>query len=243
MDRIAPTRRPEQSNDGVQSWRNLLFLHWPIDEEALRPLIPEELTIDTWEGQAYIGIVPFVMENVAPSWLPKLFAFNFLETNLRTYVHLNGEDPGVYFFSLDAASLLAVMAARLGWGLPYFYASMNMHQKGEDWYYSMTRRTGERPAFSAHYTVGEELGASEPGTFEFFLLERYLLYSHHRGNLMKGQVHHVPYPARKATVHSCTEGLIAAAGLPASSGLPPIVHYSEGVDVEVFGLKPIKLLP
>lgn len=239
MDRLAPTVRPEGNKDGVQTWSNLLFIHWPIDVEVLRPLVPKELTIDTWEGQAYIGIVPFAMKNVAPWWLPKLFSFDFLETNLRTYVHLDGKDPGVYFFSLDAESLLAVWAARMGWGLPYFYAGMDMQQQGDEWIYSMNRRSGEKPAFSVRYSIGEVLGPSQPGTFEFFLLERYLLFSQHKGKLMKGQVHHVPYPARKATVHSCTEGLVAAAGLPATSGLPPIVHYSQGVDVDVFGLKPV----
>ena len=123
MDRLSPTYQPNRKVGGHQKWRQLLFMHWPVPIEELRPLVPERLSLDLWEGKAYLGVVPFIMRDVAPWWLPSFFAFNFLETNLRTYVHLDGEEPGVYFFSLDAASRLAVWAARMGWGLPYFYAN------------------------------------------------------------------------------------------------------------------------
>lgn len=245
IDRWTPTQRPQGAADGRQTWQQLLFLHWPVPVESLRPLVPDELSIDTWEGQAYVGVVPFVMKNVAPWWWPSMLAFSFLETNLRTYVHWQGRDPGVYFFSLDAASRLAVWAARVGWGLPYYYADMDiqsLHDRHEElWRYQMCRRSGNKPVLSVEYTVGEALGPSQPDTFAYFLLERYLLYSVYRGKLWQGQVHHVPYPAYQATVHACREELVAAAGLPPTQGLPPIVHFSPGVDVEVFNIRPLVL--
>jgi len=124
IDRTAPTRRPPGRNDGTQRWESLLFAHWEISTETLRPLIPKQLDIDTFQGAAYIGVVPFKMRNIRPRWLPKKFAFNFLETNVRTYV-VYKDQPGVYFFSLDANSRLAVMAARAGWSLPYHHATMS----------------------------------------------------------------------------------------------------------------------
>ena len=124
MDRVTPTRRPEGENAGTQRWRDLLFMHWPVPVELVRPLVPKRLSLDLFEGQLYVGLVPFAMHEVAPSWLPGALAFDFLECNLRTYVHLDGEEPGVWFFSLEAASWLAVQAARAGWGLPYHHAAM-----------------------------------------------------------------------------------------------------------------------
>lgn len=236
IDRIAPTRRPDQAPAGRQRWRDLLFVHWPIPLDALRPLIPERLHIDTFQGQAFIGVVPFAMLGVQPRWLP--FGMDFLETNLRTYVHINGE-PGVWFFSLDAASWLAVQAARLGWSLPYHHATMHLSRDGEERRYQTTRRGAPQAALSAHWRVGAPLGESAPDTLEHFLLERYLLFAQRGGRILRGQVYHTPYPAHAAALLALEEGLIAAAGLPAPQGPPPLVHCSPGVDVEVFPLTPV----
>ena len=232
-------QRPEGKPSGYQNWRELLFVHWTFEPAALRALVPPELELDLWEGRAYAGIVPFAMEAVRPALLPRVFAMDFLETNVRTYVTCRGE-PGVFFFSLEAASLLAVKAARWGWGLPYHHAEMSSVRDGDTIAYATTRHS-DGAAFAARYTIGEHLGASEPGTLEHFLLERYLLFTVRRDRVSRGQVAHVPYPAQRVTLHECTDSLLAAAGLASPDRPPELAHYAAGVDVEVFG--PHELAP
>jgi uncharacterized protein YqjF (DUF2071 family) len=235
IDRLAPTRRPPGPAAGTQKWRHLLFLHWPVPVEALRPLVPSRLSLDLHDGVAYVGLVPFAMEDVRPAWVPRPLALDFLETNVRTYVHFEGRDPGVWFLSLDAASRLAVHAARLGWHLPYHYARMDMRLGEAGITYECARATPARPRLRARYRPGDPLPASAPGSLQFFLLERYILYAERNGRLFTGRVHHRPYPAYAAEVHEVTDDLVAAAGLPRPAG-PPLAHYSPGVDVEVFAL-------
>ncbi|MCA9711400.1 MAG: DUF2071 domain-containing protein [Myxococcales bacterium] len=239
MDRIGPTRRPAGRNDGTQTWRDLLFVHWEVPVEALRARLPAGLTVDTWEGRAFVGLVPFAMRRIRPRWLPKALAQDFLETNLRTYVHLDGQQPGVWFFSLEASSWLAVTAARLGWALPYHHARMSMTSAEGVFDYATERYRGGAGA-RARWTPGAELGPSSPGTVEHFLLERYVLYAERGGRLQRGRVHHPPYRAREATLHACEETLAAAAGLPGlGAGPPAFVHACDGVDVEMFGLEAV----
>lgn len=234
MDRDQPTHRPDGANDGTQRWRDLLFLHWPVPEKLVASLLPSRLTVDTFDGRAWLGLVPFAMQGVKPSWLPGP-GLSFLETNVRTYVHLEGRDPGVWFFSLDAASWLAVQAARLGWSLPYFHATMHTETEEQRIEYSTRRPDGT--GLSCAYRRTEALGPSELGSQEHFFLERYILYAVRRGKLLRGQVHHTPYPAHAAELLELDENLSAAAGLPVS-GPPELIHASPGVDVEVFGIKP-----
>jgi uncharacterized protein YqjF (DUF2071 family) len=242
IDRLGPTRRPLGPPSGYQRWRQLLFLHWPIPAAALRALIPSPLEIDTFEGQAWIGVVPFTMEGVRPRGLPAVRAIsNFHELNVRTYVHVGGRDPGVWFFSLDAANGLAVRIARAFWHLPYFKAVMNLEASGSEVRYTSERRWPEpTPAsFACRYTVGERLSPAAPGTFEHFLVERYLLYADAgRAGIQRGQVHHTPYPLQSASVAQLEHDLFEKAGLPAPEGAPHVL-WSPGVDVEVFGLKPV----
>jgi uncharacterized protein YqjF (DUF2071 family) len=235
IDRIAPTRRPEGKAAGYQSWRALAFLHWAVPQEAVRPLVPPQLALDLFEGTAYVGVVPFLMRDVRPRWWPRALAFNFLETNLRTYVVCNNR-PGVYFFSLEAESRLAVWRARATFGLPYYHARMRMTQAGSEVDY-FTRRGGSGPSHKVRYQIGEALGPSQPGTPEHFLLERYLLFVTRGEQVLVGQVHHQPYPAHRARVVEVHDELIAAAGLPAVRTPPAFAHYSPGVDVEIFALK------
>lgn len=237
IDRIAPTRRPGAVPSGEQRWRELFFLHWTFEPEQVAKLLPAGVTLDVWDGCGYVGLVPFVMQGVRPSWLPRAMAMDFLETNLRTYVVVNGE-PGVWFFSLEASSWLAVKAARVGWGLPYFHAAMHTAREGDRIRYRSQRR-GAAAALSLDASIGAPLGASTPGTLEHFLMERYLLFSLKGGHLERGQVHHPPYPAQRADVHAVSTTLLEAAGLPPASGLP-LAHYAAGVDVEVFGPHPLR---
>lgn len=239
LDRLTPTKRPQgRSPSGYQTWKNLLFVHFTFPAEQVRALVPPQLELDLWDGQAYVGLVPFEMEDIRFAWFPKALAIDFLETNLRTYVHYKGE-PGVYFFSLEAASLLAVKGARWGWGLPYHHARMSVRHEAGETSYTSERRSDPSARLSARYRAGEPLGPSELGSLEFFLLERYYLFSVERGRVAKGHVSHVPYPAQRVEVSELDEGLIAAAGLPQTKGLPPVAHFSKGVQVEVFGPWPV----
>lgn len=230
LDRITPTLRPAGAPTGFQRWRELLFVHYTFPLHVIRPLVPAELELDPWSDLGWIGVVPFRMRDVRPSWLP--LGLDFLETNLRTYVHYKGE-PGIYFFSLEASSWLAVQGARHGWGLPYFHARMRSERQGERIDYHSERRSGRAEAHYDFEPHGEPTRAS-PGTLDHFLLERYLLFTASRGKVSKGHVHHTPYPAQPATLHAFADSLVEAAGLP-PAGQPAAVHYASGVDVDVYG--------
>ncbi len=246
IDRISPTRRPDGRPVMRQQWRDLLFLHWKVPLATLRPLIPPTLEIDKFEDEAYVGLVPFTMRNVRPVWSPAVpLLSNFHEVNVRTYVHSGGRNPGVWFFSLDAANLIAVQIARTVWKLPYYFAGMRLTKEeapdGQSRLQYVSHRKFPQPTpaeFAIDYTsAGHPLPAS-PGTLEHFLAERYLLYAARNHRLYCGQVHHTPYPLQTADVHSLTETLITAAGICRPDVLP-IVHYASGVDVEIFPLRQI----
>ena len=236
MDRLSPGQRPDERAIGYQRWRSLLFLHWQVPEEELRPLIPASLSLDLYDNTAYVGIVLFGMEGVRSRWWPELLSFRFLEANVRTYVHSQGK-PGIYFMSMDANHRPAVWAARRGWSLPYRYAKMEMQKRDEQTTYQLTRAsTGAQ--HQCQYRVGEPLGPSKPNTLEHFLLERYFLFVEHRNQLCRAQVHHQPYPAHTAETIECQDELLAAVGLKNTSGPPQLTHYVPGVDVEIFSLRP-----
>jgi uncharacterized protein len=234
IDRLAPTRRPSGPPRGYQQWRSLFFLHWPVATDILRPLVPAPLELDPWDGQVYVGLVPFRMGGVRPAWCPPALAFQFLETNVRTYVLHRGE-PGVYFFSLDASSRIAVAIARRFWSLPYFHAHMEWEQQGDVVTYR-SQRAGSRAKCFVRGRLGEAIGESRPGSPEFFFLERYLLFAQRGERIARGQVHHQPYPAQRVAIESLEDELVAATGLPAVAGLPAFAHYAAGVDVEIFPL-------
>lgn len=233
LERVSQSRRPEGRNAGTQRWRELLFLHWTFPLALLRPLVPAALELDGWDGVAWVGLVPFKMEAIRSAWMPRAVGLDFLETNVRTYVHYRGE-PGVYFFSLEASSWLAVTVARLLWALPYHHATMSATRRDDAHHYRSARRS-DGTGIEVAFRPGAQLGSSQPGTLEHFLLERYVLFSQRGSALLRGQVHHVPYPAQRATVDAISESLLAAAGLPAPARAPEAVHYAAGVDVDVFG--------
>jgi uncharacterized protein YqjF (DUF2071 family) len=214
-------------NAGTQSWRKLLFLHWTIPVDVLRALVPAELELDLFAGEAFVGVVPFAMERVRPWWLPRVAALDFLETNVRTYVTRNGQ-RGVYFFSLEAASRLAVAAARATFGLPYWYARMSMRGQDEITYETVRAKGGAR--HFVRYRIGAVM---QKGDLEEFLVERYVLFVKRGGKMLSARVKHVPYPLRSAELIEAHDELIAAAGMQVE-GAPRHVCFSDGVDVEVF---------
>ena len=242
IDRMAPRSRPTGRVAMKQRWAELLFLHWVVPIETLRSKIPPELSIDTFEGNAYVGLVPFTMSDVRPAWAPAFGPLsNFHETNVRTYVHYEGRDPGVWFFSLDAASTPAVLGARTVWSLPYHRASMSLTKRDDVVSYRADRRwPGPTPAHcNVDYRVEGAPNAATPGTLEFFLAERYILYAQMRdGSLRSGRVHHVPYPLQPASVLALDETILVAEGI-ARPTTEPLAHFASEVTVDVFALEPI----
>lgn len=242
LDRLSASRRPDRRAVMYQKWRSLLFLHWEVPAERLVELIPSGLSLDTYQGRAYVGLVPFTMRGVRPVGLPAVsWLSDFHETNVRTYVHQDGAFPGVWFFSLEAANSVAVVLARTLFSLPYHRARMSLERDegGVIRYASERLWPGQTPATSeARVLPSGEASASTPGTLEHFLLERYLLYAVHRGRLHRGQVHHSPYLAQTTEVLSLTESLLAASGLERPPETP-LAHFSEGVDVEIFPIGPV----
>ncbi|MFO0952495.1 MAG: DUF2071 domain-containing protein [Isosphaeraceae bacterium] len=242
IDRIAPSRRPDRRHVMYQTWSTLLFLHWEVSVETLRPLVPAELDLDTYNGRAYVGIVPFTMSGVRPVYLPSVpWLSSFHETNVRTYVHRQGKDPGVWFFSLEAANPVAVALARSLFCLPYHHARMRLQQSedGPLRYASWRLWPGPIPAVSdiRARPLGNPAPAT-PGTFDHFVLERYYLYAKRGARLYRGHVHHRPYPAQSAEVYSVDETLLSACGIERPAG-PPIGHFSRGVHVEIFPLETV----
>ncbi|RYG49633.1 DUF2071 domain-containing protein [bacterium] len=225
-----------------QRWRSLLFLHFPCDPAEIARLLPPGLEVDTFpdasgEPKAWVGLVPFRMEGVRYRFLPAVPGLGaFPETNVRTYVHRKGKEPGVWFFSLDAANRLACEIARRFFNLPYHEATMTVTEKNDRRRYA-SRRGSDGTAHEIEAEFGERLPDAEPGTLEFFLLERYLLYAYREGSLFTGRVFHTPYPLRRAEAISLGEGLVQAAGIESR----PFVHAlaSDGVDVMIYPLRRI----
>jgi uncharacterized protein len=218
-----------------QVWRHLGFLHWPVPPGVIAPLLPPGLEVDTFGGVTYVGIVPFTIPLTRTGFgVPMAPAFH--EINVRIYVHRGGRDPGVWFLSLDATSRLAVAGARLAYGLPYFHAGITLGEAAgciDYW----TRRRASRAAFRARYQPVGPVELAAAGSLEFFLAERYLLYSRSGRTLRTARVHHPPYPLQPAAATGVEQTLTDVAGLPpgACAGPPPLVHYAREVDVDIFG--------
>jgi hypothetical protein len=234
LDRVTPARRDacRTARTGHQAWRDLLFVHWEVPVGVLRALVPAALAIDVFAEKAYVGLVPFTMHDVRFGPVP---IADFLETNLRTYVHADGV-PGVWFFSLDAQSRLAVWGGRRLYRLPYFRAQMACSQSGDAWSYR-TRRLGTRgdASLSVEWTpVEAEPHAATPGTLEHFLTERYALYGPARGGrVVRVRVHHTPWPLQRARLEQLTTTLPDAAGVVVGEPID-LVLATGGVAVETF---------
>lgn len=195
--------------------------------------MPAGLDLDLFAGQAWITLIPFLIAESRPVGWPHLLAARLLETNLRTYVRGPDGEPGIYFWSLDASSLVAVLGARLLYGLPYFPATMSMRKEGARVDYTSRRRRGRPAELLVTWTAGEPIGLAASGTRDHFLIERYSLYVARWGRIHRARVRHRPYPLHHARVDSLTESLVSAAGLAAPEE-PPLCHYSPGVDVDIF---------
>ncbi len=225
----------------AQNWHDLLFAHWPVDAQALRPHIPDSLQIDTFEGQAWIGVVPFRMSGVRPRLTPALpWLSAFPELNVRTYV-MAGDKPGVWFFSLEAANPVAVEVARRWFHLPYFYAEMALPERG-GWirYKSHRIHRGAPPAeFVGRYRPAGAVELSRRGTLAHWLTERYCLYAlDGRGRLGRGEIHHARWPLQPAEAEIEVNTMTQPHGI-ALPDIPPLLHFARRLDVVVWPLRAV----
>lgn len=215
----------------TQSWHDVLFAHWQVDAGQLRELVPSRFELDLFDGEAWVGVVAFHMSNVSLRLVPSIPGLSaFPELNVRTYVTVD-DRPGVYFFSLDAANVHAVAAAREMLNLPYFHAAMEVSRQ-EDVVTYVTRRTGD-PAASFLATYEPRGPAAEPasGTLEHFLTERYCLYNvDHLDNPYRLEIHHRPWPLQPARATIEQNRMARASGIDLP-GDPPLLHYAARQDV------------
>src|ERR1700746_3822820 len=213
----------------AQKWHDLLFAHWAVAPETLRRLIPAKLELDTFQGHAWIGIVPFTMSGVRMRGTPALPWFStFSELNVRTYVTA-GEKPGVWFFSLDAANVLAVEIARRWFHLPYFHARMKSRAKSEGIEYFSRRddRRGGHEQMQANYSGKGPWFEAKPGTLTYFLTERYCLYAQKpSGELLRGEIHHASWKLQQAQASFAVNTMTENLGIQ-TSGPPARLHFSK----------------
>ena len=221
-----------------QTWHDLLFAHWPLPQEAVRPLVPAQLTLDIFDGRCWVGVVPFHMSGIRARGLPPLPGLSrFPELNVRTYV-THGGRPGVYFFSLDAGNLPAVWAARSFYHLPYFHAVMSSKELGGDIHY-FSRRRRTRAEFRGHYRPSSAVRQRDKGSLEHWLTERYCLYTVHRGQVYDGEIHHPPWLLQDAEAEFETNTVASAAGIALSPD-KPILHFARRQDVLIWPLRRAK---
>jgi uncharacterized protein YqjF (DUF2071 family) len=215
----------------TQTWYNLLFAHWPVPAAAMQALVPPQLELDTYDGQAWIGVVPFGMTRVYPRGTFSLpWLSHFLEMNVRTYVTFGGK-PGVLFFSLDAANSAAVMLARRLYRLPYYHSRMRMKER-DGWinYTSYRMHPGAAPAeFDGRYRPVGPVSASQPGSLDAWLTERYCLYTlGRRGEVCRAEIHHPRWPLQPAEAEINTNSMALAAGLRLPD-VSPVLHFARSL--------------
>jgi len=216
-----------------QRWESLTFLHWRYPAGVVQQLLPAELTVEEHGSAAWVGLVPFTMtvslpHVSAPPWLGR-----FAETNVRTYVRDSAGRSGVWFFSLDAARLAAVVVARTAFRLPYFWSSMSVGRDADIVEYAMRRRApGSSAESKVVLRVGKAYASHELGALDHFLTARYRVFSKGRKKLRFVEAEHRSWPLRRGEVIALQDSLITSAGLPVPSG-DPVVHFSDGVKVRL----------
>ncbi len=224
------------------TWHDLLFAHWPVPVQQLQAIVPSALQIDTFDSEAWIGVVPFGMDNVHHRWLPRIpGTYRFPELNVRTYVTVN-DQPGVWFFSLDAANRLAVLAARRWFYLPYLNARMSLHCNNDNEVRFRSQRThrGATPArFVGGYRSAGPQHQTREGSLDHWLTSRYCLYSaDRRGRVWRGEIDHEPWPLQAATMEIEENTMLAP--LPVTcADCQPLLHFAKKLDVVAWTLEPV----
>ena len=220
-----------------QRWEKLLFLHWRWDADAIQKTLPPGLFVDTFQGDAWLAIVPFFMRGIRPRFAPAVpWISNFLELNVRTYVHDAQGRPGVWFYSLDCSQPVAVWTARTLFHLPYQHAQMSAHVQHDGWVDYHCQRAGHAQEARYRYRLAQECNAAHTDAVEFFLAERYLLFAKGPRALRCGQVHHTPYPLASAQLESWSVVPLLQAGFADPRRSPDHIIGSPGVDVRVYPL-------
>lgn len=225
----------------TQRWNDLLFAHWPVPLAEIAPLVPEGLCVDTFEGSAWVGVVPFWMDQIHTRGLPAIpGARRFPELNLRTYVREpHSNFAGVYFFSLDAGNPLAVAAARTVYKLPYYWSKMSIEHVGDREFLYNSERRLVKPSARLRVRYRSLGQAADKYGLEQFLTERYALYTADRGGaLFKGNIHHLPWPLERAEAEFEINELPAAHGITLPD-TAPLLHYSRELVVYVWALEQI----
>jgi uncharacterized protein len=219
-----------------QTWGNILFAHWPVPPEAVRPLVPDKLELDTWEGEAWVGITPICITGLRLRGTPALpLLSTFPEVDVRTYVQLEGK-PGVFYFTLEAPNPVVAAAARLVYHMPFVAAEVSQESDGETFHHRSCRTAGETGTveWEASYHPVSEPFEARPGTREYFLIERWALYTvDGQGNIDRAEIHRLPWPVQRAQAEIRRNTLASACGIP----LPhrePLLHFSQGVDVLIW---------
>jgi uncharacterized protein len=222
----------------VQRWHDLLFAHWAVPPAHIRPLVPSQLELDLFQGNAYVAVAPFHMSGIRGRFLPPLPGLSrFPELNVRTYVR-HQDAPGVYFFSLDAGSLPAVWGARATYGLPYFHADISVSVGSEQVEYRSRRLEDSRPAeFHARYWPVSEPRQSERNSLEYFLTERYCLYTVRGGKVFRAYIHHLPWPLQDAEAEIGINTVAQAAGIELPDA-KPLLHFSRFLEVLIWWPEP-----
>ena len=217
-----------------QRWERLTFLHWGYDPGIVQRLLPPWLRADTFDGTAWVGLVPFFMRVATAGGRQTPWVSHFCETNVRTYVRDPQDRPGIWFFSLDAARAGAVVVARATYRLPYYWSRMRLAAHGGEITYDCRRRwPGRRPVTSqVRIGVGDRFGAGELDERDHFLTARWVLFSSAGARHRFARACHLPWPLHRAQVVTVDDHLVAAAGLPQPRG-EPLAHYSPGVDVRI----------
>jgi len=224
-----PWPLPEAPWVQAQTWDHLLFAHWRVDHDALRAFVPAQIPIDTFDGSAWLGVTPFRITGFRLRGLPPApVVSSFPEINVRSYSTIDGK-AGIWFFSLDTSSRLAVEAARLVYRLPYHHARISDRRRGDRIDFRSERR-GAR--FEATSGPDGPVEPAEPGSLEYFLTERYCLYTVHEGAVHRAEVHHPPWPLQPAEAE-IRENTMAPVALEGE----PLVHYSERQDVVIWPLE------
>lgn len=221
----------------TQRWHDLLFAHWPLDAELVRARLPAGLRpyLDTYQGKAWVGVIPFWMSKVRLRGMPPIPGVStFAEMNCRTYVTVDGK-PGVYFFSLDAESLLAVYGARMGFGLSYFYARMRAEgRSGPEIEYASRRLQGPRPAeFMGRYGPNSKVFNAQRDSIEEFVAERYCLYTVREGRIWRGNIHHLPWPLQYAHAEIKRNSVAESHGIELPQRTP-LLHFARQIDVLIW---------